>query len=485
MDVQHASLHNHSLIDAPTLLVIDRLATSRRSAARIARELGFSIAEASSHDAVHSALNRQKVDIALLSANTEQWRQIFSGLAYHFPQTTIVIAAPQSSAEEVVTLMEEGASDFLETPLRRPKLVAALERVLQRRLLDSMAKRQARVAKRRINPLSGTTLKIQELHRIMAITAKTRHSALIYSRPGTGTTFVARSIHFAGKRASEPFLSADCRSIAPHAMESYLFGSHPGNQEVPGLLRMACSGTLLIREVAELTPHMQRRLADVLRDKLDDGNHEIKVRILASNSEDLWPMVENGFFRRDLYQLLSVSTLRIPSLVERRDDIPHLIDLILATAGQYTGLVHTLSEEALTALLRYRWPGNIRELEELILRACLRSSGPVLQRSDLPSLHLDARLTQRIPHPSFSETLIESTLGSKGTTLAEIQKLAIMRTMEQVKGNRLLAAKLLGIGRSTLYRRLSEYGLLDGETLEDAPLHATAAPLPRSSEPSQ
>jgi two-component system response regulator HydG len=162
-----------------------------------------------------------------------------------------------------------------------------------------------------------------------------------------------------------------------------------------------------------------------------------------------------------LYQPLTVSTLRVPSLVERREDIPQLIEQILGHVEHDSGFKQTLTDEALQALLRYRWPGNVRELESVIIRACLRSSDSVLRRSDLPSLHLDARQTERIPHSSFSHG-----------TLAEVQKLAILRTMEQVKGNRLLAAKLLGIGRSTLYRKLSEYGLIDSETPDGATLKA-------------
>ncbi len=273
---------------------------------------------------------------------------------------------------------------------------------------------------------------------------------------------VARSIHFSGPFRDKPFIPVDCGSLVPTLIESELFGYVKGAftgavQSRDGLLAIAEGGTVFLDEVGELPVDLQAKLLRAIQEREirpvgSTRRIAINVRILAATNRDLEQAVAQGTFRRDLYFRLNVLSLRIPPLRERRQDIPLLAAHFLERLSRASGQERSVSDEAMKALLAYDWPGNVRELENCLERACAFTTGPMIQVADLPSSIHSAPGT--IP------------IGVEGTTtkilpMAELEKQTILNTITQLNGDKLLAARLLGIGKTTLYRKLKEYSSQD------------------------
>ena len=249
----------------------------------------------------------------------------------------------------------------------------------------------------------------------------------------------------------------DCGSLVPTLIESELFGYVKGAftgavQSRDGLLAIAEGGTVFLDEVGELPVDLQAKLLRAIQEREirpvgSTKRIAINVRILAATNRDLEQAVAQGTFRRDLYFRLNVLSLKIPPLRERRQDIPLLTGYFLERLSRAAGHERSLSDDAMKALLAYDWPGNVRELENCLERACAFTSGPVIHVADLPSAILGAPI-----HPSN---------GGNGKTqimpMAELEKQTILSTIAQLNGDKLLAARMLGIGKTTLYRKLKEY----------------------------
>ncbi len=316
----------------------------------------------------------------------------------------------------------------------------------------------------------GRSPEMDKLYRILAKVAQSSHPVLILGESGVGKELVARSIHSNGPHADRPFVPVDCGSLVPTLMESELFGYVKGaftgaNRSKDGLLASAQGGTVFLDEIGELPLDLQAKLLRALQEKEVrpvGATHRIaiNVRILAATNRDLAAMVEQGRFRKDLYYRLSVVNLRIPPLRERKQDIPLLAAHFLERMSRETGTAHTLSDDALRTLIEYEWPGNVRELEHSHrsrLHPFLRS-GPPPGRSADPAAELP-------PAESPSSGGCRAGSGGRrcwpgaGPPLAQLEKQAILETLRKLNGDKLLAARLLGIGKTTLYRKLKEYGI--------------------------
>jgi len=266
----------------------------------------------------------------------------------------------------------------------------------------------------------------------------------------------------------------------PQLIESELFGYVKGafagaTRSKDGLLATAEGGTVFLDEIGELTLDLQSKLLRALQEKEirpmgSTTTVPLRARILAATNRDMTQMVEQGRFRKDLYFRLNVVNLRIPPLRDRAGDIPALAAYFLEKMQRESGIEYTLSDDSLRLLTTYDWPGNVRELENALERACALSSGPVLHLSDMPTQLQDHHRQTQTSAQVESEAAAKTT-GQGILTIAELEKQAILETIERLKGDKLLAAKLLGIGKTTLYRKLKEYGLSDvdgsGQTDEE------------------
>jgi two-component system response regulator HydG len=311
----------------------------------------------------------------------------------------------------------------------------------------------------------GRAPEMEKLYRIITKAAHSTHPVLILGESGTGKELVARSIHFSGPYRENPFVAVDCGSLVPSLIESELFGYVKGaftgaNKSKEGLLATAEGGTIFLDEIGELPVDLQSKLLRALQEKEIrpvGGTRPIpiNVRILAATNRDLEQAVATGNFRRDLYFRLNVLSLRIPPLRQRKQDIPLLVGHFLERLARSTGVQRNISDEALKLMLTYEWPGNIRELENCIERACALTSGPTIHLGDLPTSIQTWRQQTQAAAEAVAAPAIRSIM-----PICEMEKQAILGAIEQLHGDKLEAARLLGIGKTTLYRKLKEYGAL-------------------------
>lgn len=304
--------------------------------------------------------------------------------------------------------------------------------------------------------LVGRSPQIEQLRRRIATFANSAHPVLIEGESGTGKELVARNIHGFGRYRGRPFVAVDCGAIVPTLIESELFGHVRGaftgavNSNI-GLIAKAENGTLFLDEIGDLPSNLQAKLLRVLQEKEirpvgSSVSRPVNVRVLAATNSDLGAAVEQGSFRRDLYFRLNVMYLRLPPLRERQLDIPLLVSHFLQRLSQAEGVKRTITDEALQRMLAYHWPGNVRELEHCLEHASVVSSGPVLEEADLPAA---------VRNAGPAGTAVTPAAGI--VSLDHLQKQAILNAIERTGGNKLMAARLLGIGKTTLYRKLREW----------------------------
>jgi transcriptional regulator with PAS, ATPase and Fis domain len=283
---------------------------------------------------------------------------------------------------------------------------------------------------------------------------------LITGESGTGKELVARAIHFRGAFANRPFVAVDCGSLVPTLIESELFGYEKGAftgalKSKLGLLQTANGGTIFLDEIGELPPEMQAKLLRFLQEKEVrpvGSNQRVKVdvRVIAATNRDLDAEYRQGTFRKDLYFRLNVVTVHLPALRERRSDVPMLAHWFLERCAPGSGV--QVSNAAMKCLLQYDWPGNVRELENCIERAVALGDRRLIDVSDLPPAIASASSPPESAGVSFVS-------GISSTDLEDIERATIQRVFEQVKGDKVLAGKMLGISRATLYRKLKRYNI--------------------------
>ena len=465
------------------LLVVDDDLSVCKACAEIGRKIGFEVFEAHDVASAQEIVRRERIDILLLDLKLPQTpggSGVNGGLTLLEtvktidPRVAVIVMTAYATVPSAVQAMRMGAEDYLTKPFAFEELVRVLERTAERLQVDTDSRqtREKIRSQRGAGPLIGRSPEMEKLYRIVAKVTHSSHPVLILGESGTGKELVARTIHYNGPQATKPFVPVDCASIAPGLLEAEFFGyaegalpaeargGHPGPKD--GLLASTDGGTIYLDEIAELPMDLQARLLRALQEKsfLPLGASEpvpLSGRILAASSRNLTALVEQGKFRRDLFFRLNVVNLRIPPLRERKDDIGLLADFFIERIERDTGRKHRPSDEAMRMLMLYDWPGNVQELESVLERACAMASGPVLHVLDLPSQ------LQSLRRPPAEEPANGGApAGPPASTIisiAEIEKQAILNTIRQLQGDKLKAAKLLGIGKTTLYRKLKEYGL--------------------------
>jgi two-component system response regulator HydG len=353
--------------------------------------------------------------------------------------------------------MKSGAYDYVTKPFSMDELRLLLERVAEhlRRKTESRVQREIIRSSQGFGNIVGHSPDMEKLYRILAKAGQSGHPVLILGESGTGKEMVAKAIHASGPLHDKPFIPVDCGSLVPTLIESELFGHVRGaftgaNTHKDGLLAIADGGTVFLDEIGELSIDLQAKLLRAIQEKEIRPVGSVKqvpinVRILGATHRDLERAVNEGTFRRDLFFRLNVLTLRIPPLRERRQDIPLLAAHFLERIGRDNGTEKAISGDALKALLNYDWPGNVRELENTLERACALSSETEIQVRDLPT------------HLSSAPASLSAPPAKGIVPMAELEKQTILNALAQVNGDKMLAARLLGIGKTTLYRKLKEY----------------------------
>ncbi|MGC9159617.1 MAG: sigma-54-dependent transcriptional regulator [Terracidiphilus sp.] len=466
------------LVEPPVrlhLLVVDADAAVRSACAEIAASLGYAVESTGDLAQARSLLHGSPADILLvnLPAGSNLGIELISEVKLLYPQTAVIAMTASGSVNSAVEAMRCGASDYLAKPFAMDELSTVLDRAAAS-LATDMATRQLRERLRLsqgLGSIIGRSAEMEKLYRILSKVAQSTHPVLVLGESGTGKELVARTIHAYGPNAQKPFLPVDCGSLVPTLIESELFGYVKGaftgaNRSKDGLLVSAEEGTVFLDEIGELTLDLQAKLLRSLQEKEVrpvGATHRvpIRARIVAATNRDLAAMVEKGSFRKDLFYRLNVVNLRLPPLRDRREDIPLLAAHFLDQISREHGTKFTLSDEALRTMMRHDWPGNVRELENSIERACALSSGPVLHLGDLPTQLQQQGLEARRAATAGKEP-VEGDGGQPPLVpLAELERQAILGAIRTLNGDKLQAARLLGIGKTTLYRKLKEYGISD------------------------
>jgi len=446
------------------LLIVDDERSIRESCREVATTLGFNTYIADSPEHCYRVLDTTNVDVALLDLRLPgtNGMEVLREIKRRRPETVVVIMTGFATVPSAVQAMKGGAYDYVTKPFTFDELRLVLDRVTahwklatENRLLREQIK-----SKHGLGALVGQAPEMDRLYRIIAKAAHTTHPVLILGESGTGKELVARSIHYSGSFRDKPFIPVDCGSLAPHLIESELFGYVKGAftgavRAKDGLMAAAEGGTVFLNEVGELPVDLQAKLLRALQEKEirpvgGTRTIAIKVRILAATNRDLEAAVQQGAFRRDLYFRLNVLTLRVPPLRERKQDIPLLAGHILERVARTTGVQRNISDDALKLMLNYEWPGNVRELENCLERACALTSGPTIHIADLPTALQNLHTLSPVVPVSFESNGI--------SPLADLEKRAILHAITALNGDKLEAARQLGIGKTTLYRKLKEYG---------------------------
>ncbi|MBZ5599833.1 MAG: sigma-54 dependent transcriptional regulator [Acidobacteriia bacterium] len=443
------------------LLVVDDERAIREACREVAQSLGFNTFAADSAEHGYRLLDAHGIDVVLLdlrlpgAGGLEALHQIKE----RRPDAVVIVVTGYGTVQSAVQAMKNGAYDYVTKPFGIDELKLLLERVAGHLKLktENRMLREKIKSKQGFGSIVGRAPEMEKLYRIIAKAAHSSHPVLILGESGTGKEMVARSIHFSGPFRDKPFIPVDCGSLVPTLIESELFGYVKGaftgaNQSKEGLLAIAEGGTVFLDEVGELSVDLQAKLLRAIQEKEirpvgSTKRVPINVRILAATNRDLEQAVAQGTFRRDLYFRLNVLSLRIPPLRERRQDIPLLAAHFLERLSRTSGQERVLSDDALKAMLAYDWPGNVRELENCLERACAFTTGPIVHVNDLPtSIH-----SAPDGMPSGGD------LTARIIPMAELEKQTILSAIAQLNGDKLLAARLLGIGKTTLYRKLKEY----------------------------
>ena len=441
----------------PHVLVVDDDAAALESLRQIFDREGFDIRCEASAEAALETLRGDDFGVVLTDLRMPgmDGMDLLRTVKAIRPDTEVVIMTAFGTIEKAVEAMREGAYDFVTKPLKRPLVIRSVTRAHEKWALraENMALRAELEAVTGDRGLIGTSAAMRRVHDTIGQVAQASTTVLILGESGTGKELVARAIHRRSRRTRGPFIAINCAAIPVTLLESELFGHERGAftgafARREGRFKMADGGTLFLDEVAELDPMVQAKLLRVLQEGEFErlgGTQTIKtdVRVIASTNKPLGEMVRAMKFREDLYYRLNVISLHLPALRERLDDIPLLAHHFLQRfAERNKKAVRTISREAMELMMAHDWPGNVRELENTIEHAVVLCRGDTIHDEDLPEL-------------AASESTAKQYMTIQlGTPLDEIEQQVIQQTLRITKGNKRLAAQLLGIATRTVYRKV-------------------------------
>ncbi|HEX5412781.1 MAG TPA: sigma-54 dependent transcriptional regulator [Terriglobia bacterium] len=425
----------------------------------ISKEMELEVSTAEAPFDALSVLKNSGVDVILADAQMPglDMVQLIKAARGALPDSEIIVIAAAGSADVAHQVLNQGAHDCLIRPFVRDDLDRLLNRLIHKREMAAENRwlREQLEARQGLGTLIGSSARMQKVYEVVLKVATKRHPVLVLGESGAGKELVARAIHSYGPWRDLPFVPVDCGALSATLIESELFGHVRGaftgaSQNRSGLLVSGGKGTVFLDEIAELPVELQSKLLRALQERevRPVGSNKcipLEARIIAGTNQHLEGAITCGTFRKDLFFRLNVVSIKLPPLRDRKSDIPLLVHhFIDRYAGSSEG-VREISCDAMSRLMNYDWPGNVRELENCIQRAVALGSPPEIQVRDLPS------------------TLLHAMHNGSGTqrfsTLREMEKDAIRRALEIAGGDRLRAAKLLGIGKTTVYRKIKEYNL--------------------------
>jgi two-component system response regulator HydG len=441
-----------------SLLVVDDEVATRNLCSDVALDAGLRVHTSSTTEQALEILDQYPVDIVVTDLKVPQigGLELIKRIRSNDPQVAVIVLTQYGTIETAIEATRLGAIDYVTKPFHVEELRTKLDRVVHSIELDQenrLLREQLR-SRPGFGGLIGVSPKMQRVYKLIEKVAQHTYPVLILGESGTGKELVARSIHFSGPRSNKPFSPVDCSALVPTLIESELFGYVKGaftgaQHSKQGLFEAAGDGTLFLDEIGDLPVDLQAKLLRALQEhevKPVGSNDRvgIRARMIAATNRDLEAAIRTGSFRQDLYFRLNVVQIKLPPLRDRRADIPLLVNGFLEKFSDPSRPIRTISEDAMRRIMAYDWPGNIRELENAIERAVALGTGPILHAGDLPS---NLQYTSMEKSPENDDVV----------PLEALESRAIFRALRETSGDKLAAARLLGIGKTTLYRKLKQY----------------------------
>ncbi len=442
------------------ILVVDDEKDICRALNLILSKEGYAVTEAYNGEQAFELIGKQDYDIVLTDIKMEKMDglELLKRTKEASPSTSVVMMTAFGSEALAVEAMRAGAEDYLKKPFTNiDEVRLRIKNIVEKRGLASENEiLRQELSQRRVTfkNIVGNSEAMQKVYGMMEKVIPSKTNILITGESGTGKGLVAQAIHESGPRKDKPFIAINCGAIPENLLESELFGHKKGAftsavEDKKGLITMAHEGTLFLDEVGELPPALQVKLLHVLQTKSltpvgDTRLITVDVRIIAATNADLAQRVKDGRFREDLYYRLNVIEIRIPSLRERRDDIPLLIRHYLAFFAEESGKqIAEVEYDAMKALMVYEWPGNIRELRNTLERAVVLAEGETIAMHDLPD-KIRSMDVEGIATSSLRQAL------------DDFEREYIRRSMVENEGSKEATAERLGIDLATLYRKLKK-----------------------------
>ncbi len=441
-----------------TLLVVDDEVSTRNLCKDVASDAGLRVHVSATTEQALEIMNEYPIDVVVTDLQVPKigGLELIKRIRASNPETAVIVLTQYGTIATAIEATRLGATDFITKPFHVEEMRTKLDRLVhiietdqENRLLREQLK-----SRPGFGGFVGISPRMQRVYKLIQKVAQHNYPVLILGESGTGKELVARSIHFSGPRKAKPFAPVDCSSLVPTLIESELFGYVKGaftgaQHSKQGLFEAAGDGTLFLDEIGDLPIDLQAKLLRALQEReiKPVGSNErvgIRARMIAATNRDLESAIRTGAFRQDLYFRLNVVQIKLPPLRDRKADIPLLVNSFLEKFSDPAHPIRTISDDAMRRIMGYDWPGNIRELENAIERAVALGSGPILHVGDLPS-NLQYTASEKIP--DIDELV----------PLDALERRAIFRALRETAGDKLAAARLLGIGKTTLYRKLKQY----------------------------
>ena len=463
------------MLHRPRALIVDKDSSETKQLESFLTEKGFEVHWAKDGEQAFNLLDRPAPEeagvldgagpelvITELKTHRVEGMRLLEVAKRRNPEVCVILIADAGSLELATEAMRQGAYDFQLRPLNFAKLLAVVERALShQQLVSRVSALTDRLDERlKVPNLTGNSRVMQELCEKIVQIAPTKATVLIYGETGTGKELIAQAIHQLSPRRGERFVKLHCAELSTNIIESELFGHEKGaftgaDQQRKGRFELAEQGTLFLDEVSEIAPPVQTKLLRVLQDRQFErvgGNETVNVdvRVIAATNRRLDVLAARGEFREDLYHRLRVIQLEVPPLRERKEDIPPMVETFIRELNREHGRKVTgITRGVADRLMQYDWPGNVRELRNTIEEMVVYAQGKrALEVSDLP-------IQLRVQRAASGEDLNLTV----GMSMQEIERRAIEATLRATGHDKQKAAKILGIGLRTLYRKQKEYGL--------------------------
>jgi DNA-binding NtrC family response regulator len=445
-----------------TILIVDDDTTVIESLNLILSEAGFKVLTAQNIAGATALLSQTQFDLVITDYRLPDATgiDVITHVKTETPETEVILMTGHGSVDITIEAIKRGAYYYLEKPFALDRLYTLVARALELATL----KRENETLKRTLSAdnetfgMIGRDPKLHQIIQTIRTTARSDASVLIEGESGTGKELIAAAFHSQSHRCSGPFIQINCSAIPHELIESELFGYQKGaftgaDRDKRGLIEAANGGTLLLDEIAEMPAHLQTKLLRVLQERKlrrlgDEREIDVNFRLVSATNRNTSALLDDGVMRKDLYFRISTIKIKVPPLRERLDDVPLIAKHFLERFNiQYDKEIRGLSQDTIVRLLRYSWPGNIRELESVIERAVLFCAGNQL----LPEC-----LSEEFQRSQFSNS---SFVIPPLVPMEEIEREAIMQTLERTSGNVRRSAQILRFPRPTFYRKLKKLGI--------------------------